>query len=157
MKTALSIRLRLPLLICGLILAVLSVYTALAYREVRRGAILNASDRLHNVSRQLTDLLGVSVAQLRNITKAAADDPATKAYIRAPDGQTEKALLTRLQKLADPASSRLGVELWDEVGHRIITTDDSLTPFEPTAAQELIRSLSGTQPVSVGRSRPRRA
>ena len=61
MKTALSIRLRLPLLICGLILAVLSVYTALAYREVRRGAILNASDRLHNVSRQLTDLLGVSV------------------------------------------------------------------------------------------------
>ena len=150
MRTALSIRLRLPLLICGLILGVLSVYTALAYRELRRGALLNARDRLHNVSRQLTDLLGASVGQLRNITQAAADDPATKAYIRAPESATEQALLTRFQKLADPTSSRVGVELWDEAGHRIVTTYDSLAPFELTAARELIRSLSDTEQVSVG-------
>ena len=149
MKAALSIRLRLPLLICGLILGVLSIYTALAYQQVRRGAISNASDRLLGVSRQLSELLGTSIQQLRVLTQAVAEDPATIAYIRTPNDQTQLELLARFRRLVEPAISRSGVELWDAAGRRMIATDDSFPQIDPAATLELIHSLADSQPAAV--------
>ena len=149
MKPALSIRLRLPLLICGLILGVLSLYTTLAYQQVRRGAMLNASERLIRVSQQLSELLSASVQQLRVMTQAVAEDPATIAYIRTPNDQSQQKLLARFQRLLEPMISRSGVELWDATGRRIIATDDSFPRIESAAARELIHSIADSQHAAV--------
>ncbi len=150
MKPALSIRLRLPLLICGLILGVLSLYTTLAYQQVRRGAMLNASERLLGVSQQLSGILGVSVQQLRAMTKAVADDPATKSFIRTPDDYSRTLLLTRFRQLGDASNSRVGVELWDAKGRRMVATDSSLPPVDASSAHDLIARFVSAEQASVG-------
>src|SRR5260370_29572537 len=69
---ALSIRLKLPLLISALLLAVTGSFSLAAYGEARKAAVAAASERLRTVTQQLARLLTLSAIRLPATAAATA-------------------------------------------------------------------------------------
>src|SRR5438552_4697872 len=72
----LSLEHKLPLIIGGLLLAVIAALTTAAYIEVRTTSLGIASERLTNVTLQFRDLFQQSGTQLRTQAAATANKPA---------------------------------------------------------------------------------
>ena len=79
----LSIRQRLPLLICSLLLTVILVFGVLSYFGVRQAALKAGQDRLYNHSQQLSHMLSTSAHNLITSTYAQANKPAVKTYLQS--------------------------------------------------------------------------
>src|SRR5712692_4854649 len=94
---ALSIRLKLPLLISALLLAVTGSFSLAAYRGVRRAAVATASERLRSVTQQLAGLLTLSASRLRATAETTAVNSAVQAYLRSPTERSRVKALAALQ------------------------------------------------------------
>src|SRR2546425_11754052 len=118
----LSIRQKLPLLICALLLAVMGSFSWAAYRDVRRAAIATAGERLTSVTQQLAGLLRVSASRLRATAETTADDAAVKAFLRSPTAHSRVNALAALQPHGPALQHPLESALWSSSGERLLST-----------------------------------
>lgn len=77
----LSLRQRLPLLICGLLLSVMLVFGWMSYLGVKNAALSAGEDRLKVLSAQLTAMLSGQLRNLVTNTYTAVNKPAIKQYL----------------------------------------------------------------------------
>lgn len=135
-----SIRFRFPLLIGGLVLAMVVASIGAAWLEVRRSAISAASARLQELTEQMSRLLGASTGQLRARTQQMAADPTFARYLRAPDQPTRDSALTLFGILQ--GSSVVSVELWDSTGQRVLATQMAIPAASQDEASDLVKRVS---------------
>ncbi len=95
----LSIRVKLPLLIGALVLAVAGSFAWSAYRGVSEASLFTASDRLGSVTTQIAGLLETSATQLLTNARAVADSPAIRAFLQAPTPRLRAAALAAMNEV----------------------------------------------------------
>lgn len=116
-----SIGRKLPLLICGLLLAVIGGVSWAAYTGVRRAVIGAAGLRLTNVTDQFAGLLQTSVAQLRAAARTTAGDTALRDYLQHADSVRAARALVALRR----GQGLVSVELRDLEGRVLLATHDT--------------------------------
>jgi signal transduction histidine kinase len=125
----LSLERKLPVLIFGLLLAVVSAQTWSAYREVRSAAEMQALERLRRVGAQLAASSRTSLTQRGVLERRVASDAAILAFLLAPaDSARAREARRALQQLTPPRDSVTIAELWTAGGSRLLTTAPNLPP-----------------------------
>src|SRR6266851_6417084 len=119
---ALSIRLKLPLLISALLLAVTGSFSLAAYREVRRAAVAGASERLRSVTQQFAGLLTLSATRLRATAETTAVSPAVQVYLRSPTDRSAALALAALQTTGPQSRQVVEAALWNARGEKVLST-----------------------------------
>jgi len=99
-----SLEYKLPLLITGLLLALVVAGSLMAYREVRRSAIQAAAERLERLTPQLAALTRNAVAQRRELLRSVASDTAVVSQLLEPES-SGPGLIAALERLKVPADS----------------------------------------------------
>src|ERR1700733_4693204 len=94
----LSIRHRLPLLICILLLSIVLAFGWLSYFGVRKAAFEIGKERLGALTEQLSSLLGQSAIALVSATHTAAQQESIKIFLNSPGTQKDSVAL-KLDKL----------------------------------------------------------
>jgi two-component system cell cycle sensor histidine kinase/response regulator CckA len=112
----LSINLKLPLLVAGLLLAVVSVFALLAYRQVSGAATAEAVDRLNKVSTQLADLISQQAGALKTALAVVARDHAVLALESDRSSAAVARAVARLDQLKRDTSDQLTIEVLDRDG-----------------------------------------
>ncbi len=80
-RSVLSIRQRLPLLICALLLCVIVAFAFAAYYGIRKAEMAMGTERLTAVSNQLSGMLSQSTNNLVKITKTTADNDTIRRFM----------------------------------------------------------------------------
>jgi two-component system cell cycle sensor histidine kinase/response regulator CckA len=153
MKIRRSIRRRLALSAICLVLAVVAVISAVAYREVRRSAIAGATQRLTAVSRQLADMFAASAVQVLGQIGAVAADTALAGHLESQTAGAPTSVVAAtkaLHRLAGTPTSVGAVELWNSSGNRVLTTDDRMAPIPPADARSLMALAAGPRNAAIG-------
>jgi PAS domain S-box-containing protein len=78
---SLTIRQRLPLLICSLLLVSLLIFGAICYIGVREAALKTGKERIQTLSLQLSTMLGSSAGNLVTTTYIQVNKPSVEAYL----------------------------------------------------------------------------
>jgi PAS domain S-box-containing protein len=112
------LRVRLPLLLGGLILFVLAVFLGVAYYEVERTLVHAGGARAQAAADQLANLLAQSAQQRLVDVRGAAGADAVRHVLQQPTDLTRAAAQQRLIPLA--AAGQPPVELWDVGGNRLL-------------------------------------
>src|ERR671914_1410976 len=84
----LSLERKLPVLIFGLLLAVVGAQTWSAYREVRSAAESQALERLRRLGAQLAGTVRTALTQRGVLERRVASDAAVVAFLRTPADPT---------------------------------------------------------------------
>src|SRR5437868_286760 len=108
----LSIRQRLPLLICTLLLCIVVIFGVIAYLGVRKAALKIGEDRLQTLTQQLSTMLSGNAHTLIASSFTIANKPSVKSFVSSngKDSVIEtKKLMQELQK----DSSYVQVEIRD--------------------------------------------
>ena len=113
-----SLRLRLPLLISGLIAVSLLAFLSIAFVEVQRALLQAGATRALAASDQLASLLVQSTQQRAGELQRVARDPAVRAYLTRRDGAAADVARPRLQSLS--SAGQPPTELWDADGARLL-------------------------------------
>jgi two-component system cell cycle sensor histidine kinase/response regulator CckA len=146
-----SIRRQLALVIAGLVLAVIGIFSAAAYRQVRGSAISSASQRLESVAGQLRDAVVASVKSIRTQAATVAADSAVRSFFAHQDpATTERARLAATRITSASRATLAGVELWDASGRRLLSTSDTLPAIAGEGASGLLDLVSGADSTAIG-------
>src|SRR5688500_12028222 len=97
----LSIRQRLPLLMCVLLLSIILVFGCISYLGVRKASLKIGEDRLHALTEQLSTTLATSAQNLVLSNFIGSNKSAIKKYLlsRGKDSSTKALkILQGLQK-----------------------------------------------------------
>jgi PAS domain S-box-containing protein len=148
-RHALALRHRLPLLICGLLLAVIVTFAATAYFEVRRSAMTAASARLMSVSGQLRDFLGNSGAQMRTAVRAVAARPAVRAFFLDSSAVVRDSAIAAIRPPAQ-STSFIGTELWDAGGVPVIHVGEAGPTLADSQRLAVMALARGNEQLAVG-------
>src|SRR5687768_16061157 len=139
----LSLERKLPVLIFGLLLAVVSAQTWSAYREVRSAAELQALERLRRLGAQLASTVRTALTQRGVLEQRVASDAAVLAFLLAPtDSARAREARRALQQLTPRGDSVTIVELWSAAGSRLLTTAPNL-PAEPVEVLAVAARMRG--------------
>jgi signal transduction histidine kinase len=111
-RSALSIRLSLPLVFTLLLLAVVLVYSWATYRELSRSASDAAIDRVRRTTEQLAISSEGGSRRLRAALRESAADPDVIAFLRDPSPRTREAALEKLRAVR---ALRLTTTQWARV------------------------------------------
>ncbi|HEX9367669.1 MAG TPA: ATP-binding protein, partial [Vicinamibacterales bacterium] len=114
-----SLRVRLPLLISGLIAVSLVAFLSVSYRQVQRALLEAGQARAQAASDQLANLLAQSAQQQTTELHRVARDAAVRAYLEQPGDAAADAARQRLAAFASPGQP--AVELWDGAGRRLLS------------------------------------
>src|SRR5216117_1272691 len=140
----LSIRVKLPLLIGALVLAVAGSFSWSAYLGVSQASLVTASDRLGSVTTQIAGLLETSATQLLANARAVADSPAIRAFLQAPTPRMRAAALAAMRPVGPAAQQGADVELVTTGGTRLLSLSDSAAPHPraPAVNPEMVQAGS---------------
>src|SRR5918992_4409194 len=139
----LSLERKLPILIFGLLLAVVAAQTWSAYREVRSAAEMQALERLRRLGAQLAASTRTALTQRGVLERRVASDTAVLAFLLAPaDSARAREAQRALQQLTPRGDSVTVAELWSVAGSRLLTTAPNL-PAEPGEALALVARMRG--------------
>jgi signal transduction histidine kinase len=117
----LSLQYRLPLLISALLVALVLIGSALAYREVRSAAVVAAEQRLERMARQLADLTRRSMgSSLLRTAEVARDRDLLPARILGSGTFREEAAFDALRRLVS-SDTALPAEVWDASGAVLVS------------------------------------
>jgi PAS domain S-box-containing protein len=119
--THLTIRQRLPLLICSLLLAVCLTFGWISYFGIKQAALKVGQDRLQSLTEQLSTLFTASFRGYTTATRNAASQDAIKKCILSNGKDSVAASLKDLQKLRLDTSYIL-VQLLDRDQHTILSS-----------------------------------
>jgi signal transduction histidine kinase len=108
----LSIRQRLPLLICGLLLFTISIYGVLNYYSLRKAALAVGKVRISLLSNQIGSMLTQQAQAIRRTTRATAAQKSITGYLGTHGGQNRADALNEMDKLHRD-STWVSVELLD--------------------------------------------
>jgi signal transduction histidine kinase len=126
-RRALSIERKLPLLIGGLMLALIVMLLALSYRAVARAALNTQVERLGRVTRQLADLVARQTIPHLQLFQRAADSPAVQALLGEPSSPALRVRATEtLRGMRTGTDSVFPGEIWDASG-RVLASLDTAT------------------------------
>lgn len=110
-----SLERKLPLLVTALLVVILASAVGLAYREVRRVAIIAAVDKLSSASAQLADVASKSMTQRAEMLRSTARAGAVRAAVSGGTLDTI-AVHAALRRLVLPTDSLLAIQLWSASG-----------------------------------------
>jgi signal transduction histidine kinase len=127
-----SLRIRLPLLISGLIAVTLVAFLSVSYRQVQRELLQAGQARAQAAADQLASLLAQSAQNQLTEVQRAAQDPAVRRYLDHPDEETEGDARKRLAALATVGQPP--VELWLAGRERPLVVAPPLRTDRPVAA-----------------------
>jgi signal transduction histidine kinase len=147
-----SLTVKLPLLIGGLLTLAMLVYSSTSYVVARRTAIGVADARLRSLGDQLAGLFRQSGAGLVTSTKTAADTPAVTGFLARPDAR-RRAVLAGLLRPSTPAGKQIAsVQVFDADRRLLFSAGDTVaTRAAAAATDELIRGLVDRDSGVVGR------
>jgi len=146
----LSISVKLPLLIGGLVVAVTGSYGWAAYQTVRRSTATAVTARLGTVVDQLALTLKASRDQLIAAARAVADSPAVRAYALEP-GESRRAATQAALRPAGPQAQQIAaVELWSADRHPLVGVGEGNRWSSAAAARALLDDV-GADSGAVGR------
>jgi PAS domain S-box-containing protein len=147
-----SLRVRVPLLICAVVVVVLAVFLGVAFREVEHTLVRSAEARARTAADQLAGLLIQSAQQRLSEMRRAADASAVRDFAQNPSDQNRAAARERLALLV--VAGQAAAELWDNAGHRLLevtspSTDDAavssaLSSIPPSTAGMSAFTATGT-------------
>jgi signal transduction histidine kinase len=147
------IRWRLPLVICGLLLATLAAFASVAYWYVEQALLDATQQRLQNVARQMATLLSTSAQQRHEEARRLAATPEIAALTAAqdPGPAVLHAAEAAVNAFLKSSPQTVGVEVWRDK-QRVITSVQPLpskpdTPAPPPREQPL--TLNGPTPLAV--------
>jgi signal transduction histidine kinase len=120
----LSIRQRLPLLICVLLLFTISVYGFLNYYTLKKAALGMGKVRISLLANQIGGMLGQSAQTIRRTTRATAAQKSIVAYLRTHNDQFRPGALEQMDKLHRD-STWVSVELVDTNWQAILRSNKS--------------------------------
>lgn len=142
---------KLPLLNLALFGVVLAVSMSISYYEVRRSALLSASDRLVGLSRVLAAIVeqqtNARLSSMRRVAHDTAVQGALRAADRAPDASAKKALSSLITTQADTATPP---QLWRPDG-RLAGGIGLDVPNDIQRARDEVRLQSESDSGRVGR------
>jgi signal transduction histidine kinase len=95
----LSLRQRLPILICLLLVTVMIGFTLVSYYSVRRVTLKSASERLADVSEQVTGMFGQSAQGQIFAYRAFAIRTDVKEFLRTRSEDLKSSVLSSMQRL----------------------------------------------------------
>ncbi len=139
-----SLRWRLPLVMAALILVVVGVFLALAYREVRSGLMLAAGTRARGAADQIANLLAQSTQQRLIELREVADDQAVREFLEHQTDAGRQRAEVRLRALISPSPQVL--ELWNRSQERVMAL-----AIPPAAANMLPRETAPPTTAGIGR------
>jgi signal transduction histidine kinase len=128
----LSLERRLPLLITGLLAAILAAGLLFAHQEVRNTATSAARERLRLATQQLATLVGSSVPARMQVMRPVAADPALAALLGDPQDQAARqAASAVLRRLVRPDEPTLPIQLWDRTRRPVVQLGAYPDPRDP--------------------------
>ena len=121
-----SLERKLPLLMTGVLLAILLAGVLLSYREVRRAGDVVITRRVEEVTNLLASMTSSSRPRLAERLREVAANPAVLRALtaRPPASRDLTAARAMLSNLATPADSGLTSELWASDGRVIARVGD---------------------------------
>lgn len=135
-----SIRWRVPLVICGLLFVVITLYALASYGVVRRAVIADAGARLMGGVSELTTVLGNQIAQRQEAVREIARSPEVGAHLRAVSTGAEAGTAADVRDLlVEGSGSRTPVltELRDAAGRVVAAVYDTMRVPPVTTSAEL--------------------
>src|SRR5688572_17893862 len=99
--SALSIRLRLPLLICSLLLFVMLVFGYISYLGIRNASMKIGEERLQTLTEQLSTMFAASTGAQHSPIHQASRNPAVRQFLRTGGKDSvasARLVLERLQR-----------------------------------------------------------
>ncbi|HEX4561715.1 MAG TPA: HAMP domain-containing sensor histidine kinase [Gemmatimonadales bacterium] len=134
---------KLPLLIGGLLVVAVAVYSSISYTAVRRTILGFAGTRLKEVTGQLAGLLRQSGTQLVSQTHAAADTAPITQFLAHPARGDRRGLAALLHPNTPAGKLVASAQLFDADRRLVFDTGDSVALRAATAATaELIGGLT---------------
>ncbi len=134
----LSIRQRLPLLICVLLLFTISIYGFLNYYTLKKAALDIGKVRIGLLSNQIGSMLGQQAQGIRKITRAAAAQKSVIGYLRTHNDQYRADALNQMDKLYRD-STWVSIELLD-INKRMVLRSNKSTAHVPIPLSEVLLS-----------------
>jgi len=148
----LSLTVKLPLLIEGLLVLAVVVYSSISYLAVRRSALGVAGNRVGSVTEQLALALHQSASQLITATRQAADSGIVTGFLTAPSPRNRAAVAALLHRGPASGSQMTAAQLVDAGGRTVLTTGDTtVLRAVVAAAAELIQGLTVRDSGVIGR------
>jgi hypothetical protein len=144
------ITIRLPVLIGGLLVVVIAIYTVAAYEAVHRSSAALVTQRLVAVTNQLAAVLHESRNQLVKAVRQVADTAAIRAYAAQPSVRLRANALAALWPSAARAQQLEAAELWSADGHRLLDAGNAARWASASITSELLRGLTPTDSGVVG-------
>ena len=126
--SALSIRLRLPLLICLLLVIVMLVFGYISYLGVKNASLKIGEDRLHTLTRQLSVMFTSSVGGQNSSSHMASRHRAVKHFLQTNNRDSLNSAKSVLEKLRRD-STYIHVELLDSDHRQALATSSYSLPF----------------------------
>jgi PAS domain S-box-containing protein len=128
-----SLRLRLPLIMSAFIAAVLTTFLWVAFRQVENALLQAGAARAQGAADQLATLLAQQAQQRLADLQRAARSSAVLSYLQHPSDATAADARQRLTTLTVP--NQPAVELWDDMGRRLLAVTATPTPGRAAPAQ----------------------
>ena len=146
-----SLRWRLPILVCVVLIVVLAAFLVAAYREVETTLVSAAGVRAQNAAGQVANLLVSSAERALSEVRRTADDPAVKRFLQNPTDPAREAVRGSLVPLTQSGPRR--IELWSGAGNRLL---EVVVPASGSGPQQDLPprerpSAPGIQPLQVSK------
>jgi signal transduction histidine kinase len=117
----LSLRVKVPLLVGGLVVAVVSTVSWAAYQNMGQAAVAVARQRLDTLAVQLATMFQTSAKQTIATARATAADEAFRAFLRTPNARTRARAVAALTAPAANQPQQVAErELWDREGRPVL-------------------------------------
>jgi signal transduction histidine kinase len=152
----LSLKQKLPLLICGLVLGVTLLFAGATYRSVENSSLAVGLERLRAVTNQLDEALRVSVTGTERSMRASAGDSAIAKYLRTPTPANKAAALAVMRRTGPGAALRIVAELWTPEREMVLTSSTTDSASHGDVEREIEQASRGTRFLSIGRFRVQR-
>jgi signal transduction histidine kinase/ActR/RegA family two-component response regulator len=132
-----SFKYRLPLLIGALLAGIIVACNWASYRAVKASALDVGRERLQNLTQQLSSLLQQSANVISTKTASVANEPAVRAFVKAPETASRSDAEKLLQQFVAPQDvNSIRVELWNAQQQLLIVSPESdLTPLSDLSAE----------------------
>ena len=149
----LSIQLKLPLLIGGLLVAVTGIYSWAAYQTMQSSASATVTTRLGTVADQYAQALKTQRDQFVDAVRSVAENPAVRAYTAHPSATARASAEAALRPSGIQAQQVVAVELWTADGRRLLASGDAARWTSTGAAAPFQRELARGDSGAVGQFR----
>jgi signal transduction histidine kinase len=143
----LSIRQRLPLLICILLLSVMLVFGSIAYLGVHKAALNSGEDRLKVLSGQLSSMLSLQLRNMVTGTYNIVNKPAMKDHVLSNGRDSVKEALSLLELVRSRDTNSVYVEVRTADHRPLLKSAKDNTQMDINIAP-LLSTLSPVKPDS---------